>query len=147
MVTLTANVVAFAGDAIVVMDDRGRIILFNRAAERLFGYSADMVLGRRFEVLTAKACRHTHRQRVSRLSDDIESANAVSRQRFEITGLRKGQVEFPLEVTWSRFVGDRQILIAVLREASAGTLGHPERREGAWLGVPARLSLVRCPIL
>ena len=34
-------------DAIVTMDNKGRIIAFNPAAERIFGYSADQVVGHR----------------------------------------------------------------------------------------------------
>jgi len=40
-------------DGIVVTDRSGAIILFNRAAERLFGLSSDQVIGKRIEALTA----------------------------------------------------------------------------------------------
>ncbi|HUV03798.1 MAG TPA: ATP-binding protein [Armatimonadota bacterium] len=40
-------------DGIVVTDRSGAIILFNRAAERLFGFSSDQVIGKQIEALTA----------------------------------------------------------------------------------------------
>src|SRR3990167_7145666 len=38
-------IVGTAGGAIVVIDEQGRIEAFNPAAERLFGYSADQMIG------------------------------------------------------------------------------------------------------
>src|SRR5689334_17051783 len=40
-----------AGEAILVIDDRATIHSFNRAAERMFGYSADEVIGTSLERL------------------------------------------------------------------------------------------------
>jgi PAS domain S-box-containing protein len=40
-----------AGDAIVSVDDSGHVVEFNRAAERIFGYSRDEVIGRQMAPL------------------------------------------------------------------------------------------------
>ena len=45
------SVLDTAVDGIVVMDDHARIILFNKACETLFGYSAEEVRGRNVKVL------------------------------------------------------------------------------------------------
>jgi two-component system sensor kinase FixL len=49
-----------AVDAIVVIDERGRIVTFNAAAERMFGYPADEVLGRPIDALMPEPDRTRH---------------------------------------------------------------------------------------
>jgi PAS domain S-box-containing protein len=46
-----ANMVAHAGDAIFVTDKSGRVTTWNRAAERLFGFTAEAALGQALDVL------------------------------------------------------------------------------------------------
>ncbi|HEV8443419.1 MAG TPA: PAS domain S-box protein [Steroidobacteraceae bacterium] len=47
-------------DAVVVMDDRGRITAFNRSAEEMFGYRAADTLGRNVSMLMTSADRAAH---------------------------------------------------------------------------------------
>src|SRR3569832_1304741 len=47
-------------DAVVVMDDRGRITAFNRSAEEMFGYRAEDTLGRNVSMLMTSADRAAH---------------------------------------------------------------------------------------
>jgi two-component system sensor kinase FixL len=47
-------------DAVVIMDDRGRISAFNRSAEEMFGYRAADALGRNVSMLMTATDRATH---------------------------------------------------------------------------------------
>ena len=47
-------------DAVVIMDDRGRISAFNRSAEEMFGYRAADTLGRNVSMLMTSADRASH---------------------------------------------------------------------------------------
>lgn len=47
-------------DSVVVIDSENRIILFNEASEKLWGYHADEVMGRNVEVLVPKSHRAAH---------------------------------------------------------------------------------------
>ena len=47
-------------DAVVVMDDRGRITVFNRSAEEMFGYRAADTLGRNVSMLMTAVDRASH---------------------------------------------------------------------------------------
>ena len=47
-------------DAVVIMDDRGRIIAFNASAEEMFGYRAADALGRNVSMLMTSADRTAH---------------------------------------------------------------------------------------
>jgi len=47
-------------DAVVIMDDRGRITAFNRSAEEMFGYRGADALGRNISMLMTSADRAGH---------------------------------------------------------------------------------------
>jgi PAS domain S-box-containing protein len=88
-----------AMDGIVVIDDKGKIILFNPAAERMFGYRAAEILGddggilvpREFQKLFEHGVRTYWRTRVRRILGRPQEFNAI----------RKDGGEFPVEVALS----------------------------------------------
>jgi PAS domain S-box-containing protein len=49
-----------AGDAIVVCDAAGAIVLWNRAAERIFGFTADQTLGQSLDLIIPQRQRDRH---------------------------------------------------------------------------------------
>ena len=59
-------------DAVVIMDDRGRISAFNRSAEEMFGYRAADALGRNVSMLMTSTDRATHDDHVKRYLADGE---------------------------------------------------------------------------
>ena len=61
---LKAGIVEVALDAIVTADQTGRVIEFNPAAERIFGYSRDQVHGKPLaDLIVPPALRQAHRRR------------------------------------------------------------------------------------
>ena len=60
------DILSFIGDAVVIIDKNGNIILFNRAAEVLFGYSSTEVLGHLIDVLIPVRFQNQHREDHSR---------------------------------------------------------------------------------
>jgi PAS domain S-box-containing protein len=86
-------------DAIVIVNDVGRIILVNGQAEAMFGYGRDELLGEPLEVLLPERFRAGH---VGHRSAYL----AQSRKRpmgagLELYGRRKEGVEFPVEISLS----------------------------------------------
>ena len=63
------TLVDLAYDAIVTMDSRHNITLFNRAAENLFGYSSQEVLGQPIVTLLPENYRAGHPRKVQQFSD------------------------------------------------------------------------------
>src|SRR5438128_114010 len=55
------SVVQSAGDAIILADDHGKIIFWNKGAETIFGYGEDEVTGASIEVLMPESYRDKHR--------------------------------------------------------------------------------------
>src|SRR5690349_14851292 len=65
----TADVLALLDatfDAVVIMDDRGRISAFNRSAEEMFGYRAADAVGRNVNMLMTALDRIQHDDHVKR---------------------------------------------------------------------------------
>ncbi len=91
-------IVESALDCIVVMDHQGRIIEFNPAAERTFGYNRAEVIGQQMaERLIPPGLRDRHHRALSRYLATGE--RSVLGRRVEMTAMRADGAEFPIELT------------------------------------------------
>jgi two-component system cell cycle sensor histidine kinase/response regulator CckA len=94
-------VVDAALDCVVTMDHRGRILEFNPAAERTFGYSAEDVVGRELaDVLVPRDLRDRHRAGLARYLETGEST--IIGRRIEMSALAADGREVPVELTVAR---------------------------------------------
>ncbi len=85
-------------DCVITMDPQGRVIEFNTAAERTFGYQRDEAIGRELaEVIIPPALRARHREGLKRLAEGGQSE--ILGKRLELTGMRADGSEFPVELT------------------------------------------------
>ena len=94
-----------AGEAIITIDERQDIQVFNRAAEDLFGFSEDAAQEMNLDDLIPELHRAAHRRHVAKFlgsSEGIQSMNVPG----EISGLRKDGSEFPAEATISTFMAN-----------------------------------------
>ena len=113
-----ARLVDLAEDAIVSATADGRIVLFNRGAERTFGYARDEVLGRPLDVLIPDRFAATHRRHVEAFAGGGPAARWMG-ERTQVFGRRKDGTEFPAEVTISRSRdGDGVFLNAIVRDVT-----------------------------
>jgi PAS domain S-box-containing protein len=88
-------------DCVVIMDDRGRVIDFNPAAERTFGYRAADVIGRDMaDLIVPPPLRDRHRRALARYVETSEGS--ILDRRIDITGMRADGSEFPVELTITR---------------------------------------------
>jgi PAS domain S-box-containing protein len=112
------RIVEIAADAIISVDERQSIILFNHGAERIFGYDREEVLGEGLEMLLPERFRTTHSRHLERFADGPEAARHMAERR-EIAGVRKDGREFPAEASISRLdTPDGRILTVVLRDVT-----------------------------
>jgi PAS domain S-box-containing protein len=85
-------------DAVVSMDAQGRVIGWNAAAERIFGYTASEAVGREMgELIVPPRLRDAHRRGLARYLQTRRGV--VLDRRLELTGMRKDGSEFPVELT------------------------------------------------
>lgn len=90
-----------AGEAIVAIDEAHAVILFNRAAELIFGYQASEVLGQPVDRLIPPRFRESHRRGVARFAAQASDVEHRSR-RTRVIGLRKDGREFRAEASISK---------------------------------------------
>jgi len=85
-------------DCVITMDHEGRVLEFNPAAERTFGYSAEEAVGAELaSLIVPPALRDRHRDGVRRAAETGEGEKLD--RRLEFTGMRKDGSEFPVELT------------------------------------------------
>jgi PAS domain S-box-containing protein len=91
-----------ASDAIIMMDDDGKISFWNRAAEKIFGFNATEALGKDLHVFLAP-------EKYNKLYEDglrqfrrTGTGNAVGKT-VELEAARKGGLEFSVELSLSAF--------------------------------------------
>jgi PAS domain S-box-containing protein len=90
------TVVEEAPNGIIMVDAEGKIVLVNKAAERLFGYHREEIVGRKVEVLVPEALRAAHPAfRAAYL--DTPEARPMGHGR-DLTALRKDGTTFPIEI-------------------------------------------------
>lgn len=106
-----------AMDAIVSADSLGNIIYFNRAAERIFGYSSAEASGRPLTLLMPERYRAAHQKGMERFFATGESR--VVGTSVELAGRRKNGTEFPLSLSLSAWeAGGDAFFTGILRDIS-----------------------------
>ena len=89
-----AGILEIAEDAIVSVDVNQKIILFNRGAERAFGYDAEEVLGKSLELLIPTRFVAMHQQHMADFAKSGQQARRMG-QRNEVYGLARMGPNFP----------------------------------------------------
>ncbi len=103
-------------DGIVAIDESQRILVFNKAAEHMFGRKAEDVLGQTLDLLLPDNAHAIHQQHVADFARQGPMSKAMGPQ-LEIIGRRANGSEFPIESTISKtVVGGKRQMTAVLRD-------------------------------
>jgi PAS domain S-box-containing protein len=143
-----AGIVEAALEAIIAVDGQHRIVLFNRAAARMFGVSPQDAMGCAIERFIPARFRAAHAIHMERFAAEGVTTRRMGRTR-ELTGLRAGGDEFPLEASISRVGEGPHMLMVVtardvtqLRQAEVAQLARirAEASERAKTEVLARVS-------
>ncbi|TMQ11388.1 MAG: PAS domain S-box protein [Deltaproteobacteria bacterium] len=106
-----------APDAMVIVDESGRIVLINSQTERLFGYTRDELYGRTVEVLVPERFRPRHpRDRAAYFHHARPRPMGGGGDLF---GRRKDGSEFPAEISLSPMeTDDGRLITAAIRDIS-----------------------------
>lgn len=126
------SILESAVDGIVVIDARGRIETFNRAAERLFGYTAAEVMGRNVNVLMPSPHREEHdRYLAAYLTTGVAKIIGIGR---EVIGRRKDGSTFPVYLSVGEMsIGGERKFTGFIHDLSARVKVAEQLREQAAL--------------
>ena len=106
-----------AGDAIMVIDDQATIRIFNRAAERMFGYSAGEVIGTSLERLMTGGGRRAHAAYLA--EHGVTAMVEAARLRSVHKGVRKRGGVFPFELTMTEWLDDgHRMFTGIMRDVT-----------------------------
>lgn len=116
---LSFDVLTLVADAVICTNQEGRVLIYNPAAERSFGYSAAEVLGHHVNMLLPEAARLDHSEQIRMFAMKTGPANRLMGRAREVRGRRKNGEIFPAEAMVSRQkIGGETILTVVHRDIS-----------------------------
>ena len=108
-----AKIIDLADDAIISIDAEQKIVLFNRGAERVFGYTAQEMAGRSLDVLLPHDQTRIHHRHVQEFAASSVTSRRMG-ERSAIRGRRKSGEEFPAEASISKVTVDGRTLFTVI---------------------------------
>lgn len=104
-------------DAIITIDERGQIESFNKAAENIFGYAAEEVIGKNVRILMPSPWQEEHDGYIQNYLDTGEpKIIGIGR---EVQGQRKDGSTFPLQLAVSEVqLEDERLFTGIIRDLS-----------------------------
>ncbi len=135
-----------AMDAIISVNEQQRIVLFNPAAELMFGYAQAEIMGEPLTLLIPvrfHAGHEKHIQRFGQTSTTTRTMGALG----AISGVRKSGEEFPIEASISQVEANGQKLFTViLRDITRRQQAEVRLREQAALLDYAQEAIATCDL-
>ena len=119
-------IVESAPDSFITIESDGKVVSWNRQAERLFGITSAQARGRDVaDLIFAPEDRDAH---VERRQRDLEAPPSPSPVRREVEMVRNGGERFPAEISVSRIQAEgRSLLAFFVRDISARRQQEVER--------------------
>jgi len=115
-------------DALISINERGRILEFNPSAERMFGHKRSDVIGKNLaNVIIPPEKREAHNLGLERML--AAGTFQSSYGRLESEAIRADGTRFPVEVTISATsVEDRRVVVGTVRDISDRVAAEAERQ-------------------
>lgn len=104
-----------AVDGIIMIDERGKIEMFNPAAAKIFGYEPEEVTGKNVKLLMPEPYKKDHDAYIRNyLSTGVKKIIGIGR---EVTGRRKDGTVFPVDLAVSEVrLGARRMFTGIVRD-------------------------------
>ena len=120
---VTQGILDTAVDAIITIDERGTIESFNHAAERIFGYHCEEVLGQNVKMLMPSPYSESHDRYLSQYLETGE--RKIIGAGREIIALRKDGTIFPIDLSVSEVqLGGHRVFTGMIRDITERKTGE-----------------------
>lgn len=124
------GIIESAMDAIITVDQDQKVVLFNRAAEQMFGCSTEEAIGQPLDRFLPERFRETHRHHVHAFGQSGVTARRMGKL-GTVMGLCSSGEEFPIEAAISHIaVEKRKFYTVILRDISERKRAEEAIREG-----------------
>lgn len=109
------SVTSSSSDAIISVDEKGRIVFWNEGAENIFGYHALETIGQSLNLIIPPEHRQLYQKGFGNLVANM--AGDPVKQRFETTAIRKDKTRIEIELTYTEWVfGNEKFYTTILRD-------------------------------
>jgi PAS domain S-box-containing protein len=116
-----------AMDAVLVIDERERITLFNAAAERMFRCPRSEVIGTSLERFIPAPARDAHHQHIRQFSATGVTNRSMGAQRI-LSAIRADGEEFPMEAAISQStIAGKKVYAVIVRDVTDRVRSEQER--------------------
>jgi PAS domain S-box-containing protein len=123
------GIVSSAMDAIITVDDNQYVILFNEAAERMFGCRATEVIGQPLDRFIPERFRHVYVDYIRSFGESDGPSRAMG-SLGTLSALRGDGAEFPVEASISNVkVGGSRLYTVILRDITERKRAEEEREQ------------------
>jgi len=124
-----AGIIGSAMDAIITIDEKQHILLFNEAAEKIFGCTSAEMLGQPIDRLIPERFRGAHREHIRGFSEKQVTRKSMG-QLGELYGLKSSGEEFPLEASISQIqLNEQKFYTVILRDVTERNRAIDELRQ------------------
>jgi PAS domain S-box-containing protein len=113
-----AGLLDSAMDGIITIDDHQRIVMYNRAAERIFGWPQLQVMGQKLDMLLPQRFRHSHFAHMKRFGETGVTSRRMGGDNV-IYGQRRSGEEFPMDASISQIdTPEGKLYSVILRDVT-----------------------------
>jgi len=120
-----AGIVESAMDAIIAVDEEQRVVLFNAAAEKMFGCVHDEAIGTTMDHFIPLLFRSEDKTHARRFGESGVTGRAMATLGGALWAVRKNGVEFPIEASISHIESDgRKLSTVIIRDITERRLAE-----------------------
>lgn len=115
---ILAEIINLSADAIISLDQDQNIVRYNEAAEKIFGYSAEEVIGKSLNIILPDSMHSMHKDLVLSYDRTGEKSRRMGQQ-IDLYGVTKSGDKVPLDISIQKHpVGSSCRFTAICRDIS-----------------------------